>query len=181
MDPTDVWEINQIISKLKIDSAPGPDSFTPTLIKLIKSEIVIPLTHIMNLSLESGTFPNLWKEAQVTPVHKNGSKQNPTNYRPISLLAIFSKILEKIVNKRLTSYLETNNLLSKKQFGFRQGKSTEDAVSLLANTVTSYLDENEKCIGIFLDLAKAFDTVATPILLKKLESIGIRGLPTEMV
>jgi retron-type reverse transcriptase len=88
-------------------------------------------------------------------------------------------MLEKIVNQQLISYLENNKILSNNQFGFRTGRSTEDAVTLLTNIVSGQLDEGQKSIGLFLDLAKAFDTVSVPILLSKLEATGVRGLGLE--
>lgn len=114
--------------------------------------------------------------AAVIPIYKNGAKDDPCNYRPISLLGGYSKLLERVVNKRLTKYLEKNSLLSDRQFGFRQGKSTEDAVTLLTDMVVTHLDQGRSCVGVFLDLAKAFDTVSIPILLRKLSALGIRGL-----
>lgn len=179
LQPTDIYEVDRIIMHLKNDSAAGIDGLNPALIKAIRFEIANPLTHVLNLSISSGSFPANWKKAMVVPIHKSGSKKCPENYRPISLLNIFSKILEKIVNNRLQSYLEDNNLLSNRQFGFRPKKSTEDAVVTLVEFVADRLDRNEKCIGVFLDLAKAFDTVPVQLLLKKMDNIGIRGLPLE--
>lgn len=175
--PTDIKEVTEIISKLKTGSAGGLDGIKTKLIKELCPFIAAPLVHIINLSMSSGEFPEAWKTAAVVPIHKNGSKMTPSNFRPISLLPVFSKILEKVINIRLQTFLEKYNLLSDFQFGFRTGKSTEDAVSLLVNEVVSSLDKGHSCIGIFLDLAKAFDTVPSGILLRKLESIGIRGIP----
>jgi hypothetical protein len=129
--------------------------------------LIKPLTHIYNLSLSSGIFPTIWKTALVTPIYKNGDKSKPCNFRPISLLTFFSKLLEKLVNKRIVSYLESNNLVPDRQYGFRRGRSTEDAVKLVSNIVSSALDQGRCCVGVFLDLAKAFDTVSIPILVKK--------------
>lgn len=179
MNPTDENEVSNIILDLKPDSSPGLDKCTPLLIKLIRESILKPLTHIFNLSLASGIFPSSWKLAIISPIHKNGEKDNPCNYRPISLLIIFSKLLEKLVHKRITTYLEDNGLIPNRQYGFRRGKSTEDAVILVNNIVSAALDSNKHCIGVFLDLAKAFDTVSIPILLEKLSCLGIRGKPHE--
>lgn len=176
MSPTTTDEISRLITSLKSDSAPGYDGHTATLIKHIKHCILEPLTHIFNLSLESGCFPSTWKIALVVPIHKDGAKEIPMNYRPISLLSIFSKLLEKVVNARLVDYLEANMLLSERQFGFRRGRSAEDAVVLLTKTISSAVDQKLRCMGVFLDLAKAFDTVSIPILTKKLETFGIRGI-----
>lgn len=177
--PTDEKEVYELIQNLRLGSSPGFDGYTPQLIKLIHPYIVAPLTHIFNLSLLNGKFPNVWKLGVVSPIHKDGDKTSPSNFRPITLLSIFSKLLEKIVNKRLVQYLENKSLLNDKQFGFRRNKSTEDAVVLLTKRIAHYLDDNKCCLGVFLDLAKAFDTVSVPILLQKLASMGIRGITLE--
>ncbi|CAH2209206.1 jg15219 [Pararge aegeria aegeria] len=100
-----------------------------------------------------------------------------SNYRPISLLKVLSKVLEKVVNNRLLSYLENHNLISNNQYGFRTKKSTEDAVICLSNIATKHMDQRLKCLAVFLDLKKAFDTVSIPLLLRKMECLGIRGTP----
>lgn len=176
LHPTDNHEVRKLILELKNDSAPGLDGCTPILVKKMVEAVISPFTYICNLSLSSGIFPDEWKLASVTPVHKGGNRGLPSNFRPISLLSIFSKLLEKLVNKRLINYLDKYELLSPNQFGFRRGKSTEDAVLLLTNTVSSALDNGQSCMGVFLDLAKAFDTVSTQILMRKLEYLGIRGV-----
>lgn len=176
-NPTDPYEISKFISQFKSDSSPGHDRLTAMLLKKSLPSILVPLVYITNLSLTSGIFPDCWKIAAVSPIFKNGSKTLPGNYRPIALLSIISKVVEKVVNSRLTTYLERCNLLSERQFGFRRGKSTEDATSLLVNLVASYTEHKENCIAVFLDLAKAFDTVSVGLLLKKMESNGIRGVP----
>ncbi|PZC86734.1 hypothetical protein B5X24_HaOG206296 [Helicoverpa armigera] len=161
MNPTDEQEIADIIRNLKIDSTPGPDQLTVHLLSKCLNSFIKPITHIFNLSLETGVFPDSWKTASVTPIYKTGPKEDPRNYRPIALLSIVSKILEKIVNKRLIDYLDKNHIISDRQFGFRQGRSTEDAVSLLTDRVAHHIENGHCCIGVFLDLAKAFDTVST--------------------
>lgn len=174
--PTDVMEVGHLIKELKNGSAPGLDGCTSLLLKSIASSISEPLVQLFNLSLASGTFPDVWKTGVVSPIHKEGSKSTPSNYRPISLLSIISKLLEKIVNKRVVQFLESNSLISNNQFGFRCNRSTEDAVVLLTRLVADSLDRGRRCLGAFIDLAKAFDTVSIPILLRKLYNMGIRGI-----
>ncbi|CAF4754797.1 unnamed protein product [Pieris macdunnoughi] len=99
-----------------------------------------------------------------------------SNYRPISLLPVIAKILERIVNKRLLSFLETQSLISYNQFGFRKQRSTADAVSNLTEHISEKLDMGQVCIGVFLDLAKAFDTVSRCILLRRMKLLGVRGV-----
>lgn len=176
MSPTDSVEIRNIILSLKNDKAPGKDGLKNSLIKRLCPLILKPLTHIINLSLSSGIFPESWKTAAVIPIHKDGSKLNTCNYRPISLLPVFSKILEKVANVRLVNFLEKQNILMPFQFGFRRNRSTENAVTLLLESLATSIDNGQKCIGVFLDLAKAFDTVSPKILIRKLERIGIRGI-----
>lgn len=172
---TDVQEVLCIIDGLKDVCAVGWDNIPNNVLKSFKHLIAPPLTHIFNLCLSKGTFPNLLKKAVVSPVFKAGDKANVTNYRPIAVLTGLSKILEKIINSRLIKYLENNNLLSEQQFGFRPKRSTNQAVHKLTNLICSNLDNSMITIGIFLDLAKAFDTISCSLLLHKLEKMGVRG------
>lgn len=172
---TDEDEVNNIITGLKNTSATGWDKIPNKLLKNYRKILIPHITYIFNNCLAAGTFPNCLKKSVIHPIHKTGDRDRVNNYRPISILPSISKILEKIINIRLINYLENNNLLSNCQFGFRPGKSTDDAVHELTNYVVGGLDNNNKIVGIFLDLAKAFDTVSIPILLNKLELLGIRG------
>lgn len=172
---TDQDEVERHILHLKNDSSPGWDNISNKVLKLNRQTLVPPLTYIFNNCLAQGVFPKYLKRSQIVPIYKTGDRDCIRNYRPISILPSLSKILEKIVNDRLVDYLESNKLLSDHQYGFRRGMSTDDAVSNLVNYVSTKLDEGNKCISLFLDLAKAFDTVSVPILLTKLEHIGIRG------
>lgn len=172
---TDVNEVVRIISGLKDVCATGWDDIPNNILKTFKYQLAPPLTHIFQLCLSKGIFPKLLKKAVVTPVFKSGDNTSVNNYRPISVLTGLSKILEKIINIRLIKYLEENKLLSDSQFGFRAKKSTSQAVHNLTNYITTNLDNGMHTIGIFLDLAKAFDTISCSLLLHKLESLGIRG------
>ncbi|XP_052755871.1 uncharacterized protein LOC128201816 [Galleria mellonella] len=176
MTPTDTYEVRTIIGQLNLNSAPGLDSISTKMLRRACNFIIEPLTHIINLSLSSGQFPECWKSAAIIPIYKDGLQTDPSNYRPISLLSVFSKILERVVNLRLTKFLESQNVISHNQFGFRKGRSTEEAANFLIKTVTDAIDHRQKSLGIFLDLSKAFDTVSHYILLRKLEVIGIRGV-----
>ncbi|CAB3220285.1 unnamed protein product [Arctia plantaginis] len=179
LTPTDPHEVRSIVMGLRSHSAPGWDKITATILKQNILTLALPITYLCNKSLETGTFPANFKKAVVCPIFKSGEKSEPSNYRPISLLSTMSKILEKIVNKRLINYLEKNEMLSNCQFGFRAKKSTEDAVLTLASNIVTNIEKGDKCLGVFLDLQKAFDTVSTPILLTRLENVGIRGVALE--
>ena len=151
------------------------DGISLTLLKALANEISIPLGHIFNLSLQNGKFPEKLKSSRVVPIFKAGDATICDNYRPISLVSSISKILEKIVASKLTNHLESNNLLYEHQYGFLKGKSTEHNLIHLTNKIGEALNDDKYCIGIFLDLKKAFDVVSHPILLKKLKTLGING------
>ena len=143
------------------------------MIKFIGNEISSPLSHIFNLSLTSGTFPKCFKQCRVIPIFKNGDRLECDNYRPISLLSSISKVLEKIVAEKLVAHLLTNDLLYNFQFGFLPKRTTEQNLLHIVNYISCALNENKYCIGIFLDLKKAFDVCSHDILLKKLQKMGI--------
>ena len=173
-------EIEIEISSLNGNKSCGHDEIPPKLVKEISKQIVKPLTHIYNQSLLTGVIPNDLKIAIVTPVFKANNKKEFSNYRPISVLPCFSKILEKIMYKRVVKYLDKHNMLFESQYGFRKKKhSTNLATIELVTKILQAIDNNEYTIGVFLDLAKAFDTVNHEILLKKLEHYGIRGIALE--
>lgn len=178
---TDEDEIHTTLMNLKTSSAPGHDNIPTHFLKMAKTELVPILTHLVNLCFDSGTFPSLLKESLITPIYKGGDEGDVGNYRPISVLPSISKILEKLINKRLLKYLDKFNILSESQFGFRTGRSTEDAVAALTSVVADSLDNKTKCLAVFLDLKKAFDTVSLPILVHKLERLGIRDSPLKLL
>lgn len=178
---TDVIEVKNTIKNLKNSLSTGWDGISSSFLKFAVDTLALPITIICNLCFRTGTFPDALKRSVVIPIHKSGDRDCISNYRPISLLPAIAKVIEKIINKRLKSYLEKNNLLSTNQHGFREGKSTEDALLQLTNYIVDKLDRNKRAIGIFLDLQKAFDTVSVPILIKKMENIGIRGLPLQLL
>jgi len=127
--------------------------------------IFCPLTHLINLSIISGVVPDQLKIARVIPLFKSGDKSTFTNYRPVSVLPVFSKILERVIYNRLLDYLNKYKILSDNQFGFRKHHSTENALTLFYDKISSPIDNNELTVGIFIDLSKAFDTVNHQILL----------------
>ena len=134
-----------------------------------------PLCIIFNQSLQSGTFPDKLKYAKVSPIQKSGPKDVLGNYRPISVLPPFSKILEQIMNKQLVGFLDKYKIFYKHQYGFKKTKSTSLAILDFISKVLQSFEESTFSCCIFLDLAKAFDTVNHEILLSKLYHYGICG------
>lgn len=175
LNSTDEAEVERLIMGLKSVCSVGWDNISNSFLKKYRHILIQPLTHIFNKCLTDGVFPIALKKSMVHAVYKSGNKNYVNNYRPISILPSISKLLERIINTRLINYLETNNLLSPNQYGFRHKKSTNDAVHELVDFIVTNNDKGNKTIGIFLDLAKAFDTVSIPLLIKKLENFGIRG------
>lgn len=176
MSPTDSGEIQKIIASLKSKSTCGIDNISSRTLKDLNISISQPLTVLINRSILEGTVPNIMKIARVKPLHKSKDRSNLDNYRPISILASISKVLEKVVFKRVYNFFDNNSLFSENQFGFRPGHSTTDATLEFTQSINKAFENNESSIGLFCDLSKAFDTVEHAILLKKLEHYGIRGI-----
>ena len=176
LSPTTEIEVQKLINKLPNKRSSGHDDIDNVLLKEISPMIISPLTQLFNESLSQGKFPDIFKMAEVVPLHKNGAKDQFTNYRPISLLLTISKILEKIVYTRIYKFLTQSNQLYQSQYGFRAKHSCDHAVGELLSDIVKNLELNKPTICLFLDLSKAFDTLLHPVILNKLERYGIRGI-----
>lgn len=181
LNPISEDEILSIVNSLNNSNSCGYDKISIKTIKSLSVSIIPSLCNLFNQCLIKGHFPEIFKKSIVTPVYKNGNKEELNNYRPISIISNLGKILEKIISQRLQSFINANNLLSPQQFGFRSGKSTNDAIIDLTQCIYNTLDKSRPSLAVFLDLAKAFDTVNHKLLLKKLDRYGIRGTPLLLI
>ena len=171
---TDHYEIKNILCSLN-NSSPGWDDIHAKIVKASYLYYINPLCHIYNLSLKQGVFPSEFKIAKVIPLYKNGNKLLVNNYRPVSVLTFFSKILERLMYIRLISFVNKQKILYDFQFGFRKGHSTNQALLILVDKILNAIDNGNLVIGLFIDLCKAFDTVNHEILFEKLSKYGIRN------
>ncbi|KAL1447498.1 hypothetical protein WDU94_003516 [Cyamophila willieti] len=158
---------------LKNSAAPGYDGISSITLKKIVGYITKPLKHVINLSLDNGIFPTCYKKSIVIPVFKKGNSRLLENYRPISVLCNFSKILEKCIKSRLDFYLDNNNLITSRQFGFRKEVGCEDALLDITSYLHDKIDLNKKNLVVFLDLRKAYDSIKHTILLDQLQKLGL--------
>ena len=152
INPVNEAEVIRIIKLCKPKDSMDYDDISMWVLSRIAPQVVKPLVHIFNLSFSTGIFPSEMKIAKVIPLIKNGNKSDFSNYRPISLLSQFSKILEKIFNERLQQFLNANNILSNSQYGFRAHMSTVHAVLDLTESIYNSIDSKQHCAGVFIYL-----------------------------
>lgn len=173
--PTEPFEIESILGKLKPKHSSGLDGLTPFLFKQCQNQLAYPISLLINKSIATSTVPECLKTAKVVPIYKSKARDKFANYRPVSLLPTLSKVLEKVIYKRLLHFFDTNKILNSNQFGFRAGHSTIDAVTKLTTDINICLDNKESTLAVFCDLSRAFDTIDHGILLGKLNFYGVRG------
>lgn len=168
-------EVVKIIADLNVHSSSGIDEVTTKQIKCIGGLMANNFSNCFNKLLSEGYFPASLKLAKVSPIHKSGSTSDPNNYRPISVLPVMSKVLERLLFTRLDDYLSSSGFFSEFQYGFRPNSNTLAATLDLITDIKTNIDNKKIALGVFIDLKKAFDTVSHNLLLKKLEKLGISG------
>jgi len=175
MNMFEITEQNVLNGLLALErhSSAGPDRLHPFLLKACAQELARPLCLIFNKSLASGDVPSAWKKSLVTPLYKGKSRLSPANYRPVSLTSVPCKVMERIIAANLMTFLEENNILSRFQYGFRAGRSTEDQLLLTYCFVSDQTDGDYIVDMILLDFSKAFDVICHSILLMMLEALGV--------
>jgi Reverse transcriptase (RNA-dependent DNA polymerase) len=174
LTPTNSDEVKEVVFSLKNTLASGVDKIKLNTIKYCIDEISEYITEIINLSFSQNKVPKGMKIGKIIPIFKGGSPTDPSNYRPISILPIISKILEKIVQIRLLTFFQLRFQVFAQQYGFIQNSNTITALFDLISKIQTSLDSKLKTSGLFLDLAKAFDVVDHEFLLTKLLKLGIR-------
>ena len=173
LSPVSGQFIRNQLSSLNIKKAVGLDDISSLFLRDGTDCIVTPVKHIINLSIITETVPDSFKEAKVIPLFKKGSTLDPGNYRPVSILNVLSKILERAAHSQLSEYLEKRGLLFENQSGFRGGYSTDSCLIGLTDFVRSEIGKGNLVGMVLIDLQKAFDTVDHSILCEKLKSIGM--------
>ena len=174
-----VDEVFQALKSLDTSKSPGPDDILPIFLKTCRNELAPVFCDLFNFFIQKGQVPKAWKEANVVPVYKGGSKpkDDVKSYRPVSLTSILCKVMEKLISERIMAYVDEHGILSDNQFGFRSGRNCEQMLVKLFHLLCKSLDDRNCNLvdGIFLDFSSAFDKVDHNILLTKLHSLGIRG------
>ena len=161
-----------MLRSLKTNKASGPDGIPPRFLKEFADELAPVLCRLFRLIPISCTYPSSWKHALVQPVPRKGDRSNPSNYRPIALTSTVAKVFETLLNSHFIKHLESNNLLSDHQYGFRKARSTGDLLSYLTHTWPSSLRDFGESFVVALDISKAFDRVWHKALLAKLPAYG---------
>ena len=172
ISPAHPDQIRKIISKLRNSKSSGVDQIDTYIVKLIMDEIVPAVTHIVNLSIEQKAFPTMWKLAKIIPLLKKDDPLEVKNYRPVAILPILSKVLERVVFLQIVEYMESEDLFHPNHHGFRSNHSTCSALLQMYDTWVEAVDRGELAGVCMLDMSAAFDVVDTHLLLQKLDLYG---------
>lgn len=175
LSPVDPEEVHIIIKEVAKKDSAGTDGVPCSLLAGVSCQLAPVLSCLINQSFAGGVFPAKLKQSIVIPIFKKGDKARIENYRAVSVLSVFSKIYEKAFYTRLVSFLNKNNLLFFGQYGFRSGRSTQDAILSTINSIIKNLDEKKQTAGLFFDYTRAFELVDHSILKSKLYCYGVRG------
>jgi len=168
-------KVRKKIGALKTNSAAGPDGIKPSFLQACKEELAPVVSTIFRKSLEKGEVPEEWRQANITPIFKKGSKTQATNYRPVSLTSVCCKMIESIIRDELVTHLKKNKLISSSQHGFMKNRSCATNLLEYLEYLTSEADKGQAIDVLYLDFAKALDKVPTQRLLKKLKAHGVEG------
>ena len=166
--------VNDILKFLNTSKSCGLDFVNIRLVREASNEISLPLFKIFNKSLSLKQYPNAWKQANVVPIFKKNDPTSVNNYRPVSLLSIIGKVMEKCIYKYLNNYIVQNNILTEHQSGFRHNDSTVNQLVLICKKMNNTFDNGKEVRIVFCDISKAFDRVWHKGLLHKLQNIGIQ-------
>lgn len=180
--PVDEYDIREIINKMKNTYSTGMDEIPIVYIKYMSFILIPPLVHIINLCLLNGVYPEEFKLAIIKPIYKKkGERTSKENYRPIALLSVLSKILERVIANQLIHYFEKEHLIAHNHHGYIKGKNTESAIIQILDKIIKKLNNKEKVAAVHIDLSKAFDNLNHALLLDKLSSYGVRGLALKLI
>nr|CAI5854676.1 unnamed protein product [Callosobruchus analis] len=181
LTPITANELIDLISSLKNNVKGEEDQIAAEILKQNHKDLLAPLLHIINCILSTGVFPSILRKAIIVPVFKHGNEKLTSNYRPIALTSTVSKLVEKCIKIKLQSFFEKKDILSNSQYAFKRNSSTEHCLVRVTEMILGGLDVGNRVVGIFLDLKKAFDTVAHHLLLQRLHKIGIRGIVYRLI
>ena len=161
------------INNMKENKSPGLDGIAPKILKQTVNQISTPLANVFNMSLHEGIVPFEWKEANIIPLFKKGSRNKSVNYRPVSLTSVICKLLETIIRDHMTDFLIKQKLINPSQHGFLKAKSCLTNLLCFLEEITKWVDDGSPVDVIYLDFQKAFDKVPHQRLLRKLKSHGM--------
>jgi hypothetical protein len=181
MAPTSTKEINNITAQLKNKCSSGLDEIPTTVIKKSIGHVASHLSYIFNNCMANGVFPDELKKAKVIPIFKKGDPRVVANYRPISILPVFSKVFESIIKLRITDFFKKHDVISDSQGGFTANRSTSYTINRFLSEIIESIKNDQSTVGFFCDLTKAFDCMDHIILLEKCAHYGIRGVALNLI